>query len=228
MGDQLFQEWQVYEKLLIHDYMDHRAFFARLQAEVVRRFQRPVAILDLGCGDLTPILPMLEALPVRRYVGVDESDVALAIAARRLDGLGLPSALIEGDLLASLEETSGPFDLILASFALHHLSDPADKLLTLERAARLLAGDGFFAMIDVFCGEAEPREVYLQRWIANAERRYQALQPAEKELLFDHVRARDFPLSLDRWRAVGRKAGLHHFEVLLKDGDGLNRLVTFQ
>lgn len=228
MGDQLFQEWQVYEKLLIHDYMDHRAFFARLQAEVVRRFQRPVAILDLGCGDLTPILPMLEALPVRRYVGVDESDVALAIAARRLDGLGLPGELIEGDLLASLEEISGPFDLILASFALHHLSDPADKLLTLERAARLLAGNGFFAMIDVFSGEAEPREVYLQRWIANAERRYQALQPAEKELLFDHVRARDFPLSLDGWRAVGRKAGLHHFEVLLKDGDGLNRLVTFQ
>lgn len=227
MGDQLFQEWQVYEKLLIHDYMDHRAFFTRLQAEVQDRFPRPLAILDLGCGDLTPVLPMLAALPLARYVGVDESDVALAIAQRRLDELGLSGRLVEGDLLAALVEISGPFDLILASFALHHLPNPADKLLTLKRAGRLLSADGFFALIDVFSAEAEPREIYVERWIENAKRRYRALQPGEKAMLFDHVRARDFPLSLDAWRAAGLEAGLPHVDMLLEDRDGLNRLVTF-
>ena len=227
MGDQLFQEWQVYEKLLIHDYMDHRAFFARLQAEIQSRFQRPVAILDLGCGDLSPILPMLAALPVRRYVGVDESDVALALAASRLDELDLSGRLIQADLLDSLEDVSGPFEVVVASFSLHHLAESADKLLTLERAGRVLAPDGFFAMIDVFCGETEPRDRYLERWIANAERRYETLQPAEKTMLFDHVRARDFPLSLNAWQDLGRQAGLPGFEVLVEDGDNLNRLVTF-
>ena len=58
MSDQLFEEWQVYEKLLIHDYMDHRAFFERLQAEILSRFECTVTILDLGCGDLSPVLSM--------------------------------------------------------------------------------------------------------------------------------------------------------------------------
>jgi ubiquinone/menaquinone biosynthesis C-methylase UbiE len=227
VGDQLFEEWQVYEKLLIHDYMDHRAFFARLQAEVQGRFQRPPAILDLGCGDLTPILPMLAQVPLQRYVGIDESDVALAIAAGRLEELGQPSRLISGDLVAVLDDISGPFDVVLASFSLHHLADPGDKLMALKRARRLLTEDGFFAMIDVLCAEAEPRERYVERWIANAESRYLELRPAEKALLFDHVRARDFPLSLNTWRALGFKAGLPRVDVLLEDRERLNRLVTF-
>jgi len=227
VADQLFEEWQIYEKLLIHDYMDHRAFFARLQAEVSSHFERPLAILDLGCGDLTPILPMLESVPVLRYVGVDESEGALAMAAKRLESLGLSGQLLHGDLLTMLDELSGPFDLIVASFSLHHLADPADKLRTLQRAGRLLAADGLFALIDVFCEEEEPRERYLERWIANAEARYLELQPAERVILFDHVHARDFPLPLETWRAFGGQAGLSRCELLLQDREGLNRLVTF-
>jgi SAM-dependent methyltransferase len=227
VGDLLFEEWQVYEKLLIHDYMDHRAFFARLQAEILDRFQRPIAILDLGCGDLTPVLPLLGAVPVQRYVGVDESGAALAIAAERLARLDVPGRLIRDDLRTALDGLTESFDVALASFSLHHLADSGDKLLTLQRARRLLTGDGIFALIDVFCAEGEPRERYLERWIANADSRYMALQPAEKALLFDHVRARDFPLSLDAWRAFGRQAGLARVELLLEDREGLNRLVTF-
>jgi SAM-dependent methyltransferase len=227
VGDLLFEEWQVYKKLLIHDYMDHRAFFARLQAEVLERYPRPVAILDLGCGDLTPILPLLAAVPVRRYVGIDESAVALAIAKNRLDDLDVAGRLIHGDLRTALDGIAESFDLVLASFSLHHLADPADKLLTLQHAGRLLTADGFFALIDVFSAEAEPRDRYLERWIANADRRYRELRPGEKALLFDHVRARDFPLSLDSWRALGQQAGLSRIDVLLEDRDRLNRLVTF-
>jgi methylase of polypeptide subunit release factors len=101
MGDQLFEEWQVYEKLLIHDYMDHRAFFARLQAEVLARLQRPLAVLDLGCGDLAPILPLLEALPVREYLGVDESGAALAMAARRRSRVGPRPTLASGNFCST-------------------------------------------------------------------------------------------------------------------------------
>ena len=227
MADQLFEEWQVYEKLLVHDYMDHRAFFGRLQAEIQARFSRPVAVLDLGCGDLAPILGLLESVPLRRYVGVDESDVALSLARRRLDEAGLAGELLHGDLLTSLEGMAGPFDLVVASFSLHHLADPADKLRTLRGASRVLGPDGLFALIDVFSAESEPRERYVERWIANAEARYHALQPAEKTILFEHVRARDFPLSLKTWQGLGREAGLPRCESLLEDGDGLNRLVTF-
>ena len=227
MGDQLFEEWQVYEKLVTHDYMDHRAFFNRLQAEILKRFEHPVAILDLGCGDLTPILPMLANVPLRQYVGIDESDAAHTLASRRLQALHAPSRLIKGDLLASLAELEGSFDIILASFSLHHLADPADKRRTLEAARQHLSPEGFFALIDVFSAEAEPRDVYLERWINHAENRYIELQTDEKALLFDHVRARDFPVSQATFQALGRQAGLEGFAVLLEDRARLNALVTF-
>lgn len=227
MSDQLFEEWQIYEKLLVHDYMDHRAFFNRLQAEILARFEHPVAILDLGCGDLAPILPILENVPVQRYVGIDESDVALALAGRRLERLSVPCRLVKGDLLEALPDIGESFDIVLASFSLHHLADPAYKQRALEAGNRLLTGDGLFAVVDVFCADSEPRNGYLERWIDHAETRYRELHAAEKKILFDHVRSRDFPVSISAFEALGKQAGLEHFEVLMRDQADLNCLVTF-
>jgi len=227
VGDQLFEEWQVYEKLVIHDYMDHRAFFNRLQAEILARFERPVTILDLGCGDLTPILPMLANIRLQRYVGIDESDVALSLASRHLGDLCVPGRLIKGDLLAAMAGIEESFDIILASFSLHHLADPMDKQRTLEAGRQRLTPDGFFTLIDVFSAESEPRDRYLERWINHAETRYTELQKNEKEILFQHVRNRDFPVSLTTFEALGKQAGLGQFEVLLEDHERLNCLVTF-
>jgi len=226
VSDQLFQEWQIYEKLLIHDYMDHRAFFNRLQAEILARFERPVAILDLGCGDLAPVLGMLENVPVQRYVGIDESEVALALAARRLEQLSVPRRLVKGDLLEAMAEIGESFDIVLASFSLHHLADPAYKQRALQAGRQLLASDGLFAVVDVFCAESEPRNGYLERWIAHAEERYEELHAAELKILFDHVRSRDYPVSLSTFKALGKQAGLGQFEVLMKDAADLNCLVT--
>lgn len=227
MGEKIFEEWRVYEKLLIHDYMDHKTFFGRLQQEITRRFQRPIRILDLGCGDLTPMLPLLHAVPVSRYVGIDESEGALAIAAVRLSALNLPGELINGDLVEELETLTDPFDLVVASFSLHHLADSAEKLRSLKAIESHLVADGMFAMIDVFCAEQEPRSDYVVRWIAHADKRYEALQSEEKQLLFDHVRARDNPLSETHWKSLAEQAGLRHFEVLLRDQVALNGLAIF-
>lgn len=228
MSDQLFEEWQIYEKLLIHDYMDHRAFFNRLQGEILARFKHPVAILDLGCGDLTPMLAMLEKVPVQRYVGIDESAVALGLAARRLEQLSVPCRLVEGDLLEAMGDIGESFDIVLASFSLHHLADPAYKQRTLEAGRHLLNPHGLFAVVDVFCAESEPRNDYLERWIAHAQERYTELHAAEMKVLSDHVRSRDFPVSLSAFEALGKQAGLGQFEVLMKDYANLNCLVTLR
>ena len=227
VGDRFFEEWRVYEKLVIHDYMDHRAFFTRLQGEIQARFHDPVAILDLGCGDMTPILPLLENVPVRRYLGIDESDAGLAIAARNLAHLDIPGQLIQGNLLAVLPEMPERFDVIVASFSLHHLENPADKLRVLTAGRERLDTDGLFALIDVFSGEDEARDHYIVRWINHADARYLELQTPEKEILFDHVRARDFPVSHAAYRALGKQAGLGRFDVLLEDSEKLNGLVIF-
>lgn len=226
MGEKIFEEWRVYEKLLIHDYMDHRTFFGRLQQQITSQYQRPIRILDLGCGDLTPILPLLQAVSLQRYVGIDESDGALEIAKQRMNELAIPGELIKGDLLVRLEALQERFDLVVASFSLHHLADPADKLRTLKAISQHLEADGMFALVDVFCNEQEPRSDYLERWIAYADQHYASLQPEEKQLLFDHVRARDYPVSENHWRCLAEQAGLGRFEVMLRDRVQINGLVA--
>jgi SAM-dependent methyltransferase len=226
MADALFQEWQVYEKLVTHDYMDHRAFFGRLAREITARFSRPVTILDLGCGDLTPVRGLLAAVPVAHYVGIDESEVAIGIARAHLEEYAVPGELVTGDMREALKTQCGPFDVIIASFSLHHLADANDKRAVFAACAPLLSKDGFLAVIDVFTNPSEPRDEYVERWIGHADARYAALGPAEKQLLFDHVRARDFPVSLEQCRMLGEAAGLPSFSLLLEDAPRLNRLVT--
>lgn len=225
MGEKIFEEWRVYEKLLIHDYMDHRSFFGRLQDHVIQNYQHPISILDLGCGDLTPILPLLQAVPLQAYTGIDESAGALAIAAQHLQTRSIPGRLINGDLLLELEALPEKFDLVVASFSLHHLVNPMDKLRCLQAIENHLNDSGMFALIDVFCHELESRSDYLDRWVTHADQRYASLQAEEKQLLFDHVRARDYPASQQLWRAMAQQAGLGDFQLMLQDHAALNGLV---
>lgn len=227
MGEKFFEEWRVYEKILVNDYMDHQALFARLQEEILRRFSQPISLLDLGCGDLTPVLPLLDKIPLERYVGVDESVAALDIAARRLDEFPVSKQLITGDLSQVLPAIEEKFDVILASFSLHHLTDPVDKQHILEAAQRHLNPGGLFALIDVFSAESETREQYLARWMKHASERFEALIPEEKALLFEHVKARDFPLSESAYKALAAQDGLVDFEMLQRDQTGFYGLAAF-
>jgi len=225
MVDALFEEWRVYEKLLIHDYMDHRAFFDRLAYEINTRFDRPVTILDIGCGDLTPIRSLLAKVPVAHYVGIDESEVALSFARAHLKEYAVPGQLVADDMHDALATLDDSFDVIIASFSLHHLADPDEKRAVFTACVPLLSSDGFLAIIDVFTQSLEPRDDYVERWIRHADERYSALAPEEKQLLFDHVRARDFPISPEHCRMLGEAAGLRNFAVLHEDAPCLNRLV---
>jgi hypothetical protein len=96
----------------------------------------------------------------------------------------------------------------------------------LQEIEQHLVADGMFALIDVFCHENEPRNDYLERWISHADQHYTSLQSEEKQLLFDHVMVRDYPISLLHWQKLGKQAGLEQFAVVLQDQIGLNALVT--
>jgi len=227
VAEKLFEEWQVYEKIVSRDYMDHRALFARLQEEILSRFEHPVSLLDLGCGDLTPLLPLLETTPLSRYVGIDESVVALSIAAHRLDALQMSGQLINGDLTQELPALQEKFDVILASFSLHHLADPAAKQRILEAARQHLNPGGLFALVDVFSEESESRPQYLARWIEHADACFKVLLPEEKHLLFEHAQARDYPLSESAYKAIGEQAGLAGFSMLQRGQPGFYGLAVF-
>jgi ubiquinone/menaquinone biosynthesis C-methylase UbiE len=228
MTDPLFDEWRAYQKLLEHDYMYHVAFFSRLQHEIQKRFNGPIAVLDLGCGDVSPIRPMLEDLDISLYCGIDQSETALSKAEANLASLDIPSRLYLGDLLDTLRTLTGRFDVIVASFSLHHLQTVGAKKTVLEECRRVLIPAGLVAIIDVFHAEDETREDYLHRWVNFAENSYVALDDAEITSLVDHVQSNDFPETLSTYQSIGRAAGYDKFEILMQDREKLNHLVTLR
>jgi len=228
MTDPLFDEWRAYQKLLEHDYMYHVAFFSRLNREIQKRFNRPIAILDLGCGDVSPIRPMLEELDISLYCGVDQSETALSKAEANLASLDISSRLYPGDLLDTLRTLTACFDVIIASFSLHHLQTTEAKKKVLEECRRVLNPAGLVAIIDVFHAEDETREEYLRRWVDFAKNSYVAMDAMEMTSLVDHVQSNDFPETLSTYQSIGRAAGYGKFEVLKQDREKLNHLVTLR
>jgi len=228
MSDPLFDEWNAYQKLLAHDYMYHAAFFSRLKHEIQRRFNGPIAILDLGCGDVSPIRTILEELDISLYCGVDQSETALSIAEANLASMDIPSRLYPGDLLETMRTLRNRFDVIVASFSLHHLQTAEAKRQVLEECRCVLNPAGMIAIIDVFHAEDETREEYLWRWVNFAEKNYVALDDAEMTSLVNHVQSNDFPETISSYQSIGRAAGFGKFEVLLQDREKLNHLVALR
>lgn len=128
---------QTYQKLLTTDFLEHRGLYAAVQACLrahAAAAARPLALLDLGCGDAQQMAALLRAcgcdsphspqgpLRLASYTGVDLSTPALALARANLAFLGAAAQLAVQDMQAFLAACPPrSYDLVFASFAVHHL-----------------------------------------------------------------------------------------------------------
>jgi tRNA (cmo5U34)-methyltransferase len=103
-------------------------------------------ILDLGSGTGVTASRTLAHHPAATLVGIDSSAEMLEHARR-----AVPSAtFVEGRLEDALP--SGPFDLVVSAFAIHHLPSQA-KADLFERVAAVLRPSGRFVLCDVVIPE---------------------------------------------------------------------------
>jgi ubiquinone/menaquinone biosynthesis C-methylase UbiE len=108
----------------------------------------PVRVADLGAGDGRLAALVLHARPcVREVVALDSSPAMLRRAAERFRTDSRVS-IVDCDLSAIRLAASGPFDMIVSGFAIHHLEDSEKGRLLVEVAAALSPG-GVFANLDV-------------------------------------------------------------------------------
>lgn len=117
---------------------------------------RPLKILDLGCGSAVWSCAMAYRDPHARIVGVDNQ--AALIAAERTAAsieLGQRFLPVVGDP-QSIELPSDEFDLALIAQRLHSASDESARRL-LQQAISALACGGRLVVIDLFRGPAQPR-----------------------------------------------------------------------
>jgi len=221
---QIFDEWTTYEKLVANDYMHHREFFASLMDDVEARLEQPLSVIDIGCGDAQPVLPLLRRFEIESYVGVDQSQPAIDRAHELLTEEAVSFDLLQGSMLEELKIMDGQFDLAIASFSLHHL-ESYDKQVVLHECRRLLRPSGTLAVIDVFLEEDESRATYFERWQRNARESFTALAASELDALIDHARSCDIPEAVSDYREFGASAGFAAATLVRQDPKHLNKLV---
>jgi SAM-dependent methyltransferase len=217
-GADLFDVWRTYRKVVDSNYMNHAEFSAALKRVLRMRFGgRPFSVLDLGCGDAGTLAPVLLAAGAGSYEGVDLSATALALAAQNLESLSCPVQLSSGDLLDALRDGDRRFDVIHASYAVHHLSTGA-KAEFFVHAARRLNGDGLILLADVVRREDESLPVYHQRYCERLRSDWRNLSEDEKDAVCDHLVNNDYPETTSKLMALAREAGLEDVEELARFG----------
>jgi tRNA (cmo5U34)-methyltransferase len=106
-------------------------------------------ILELGAGHGLLSCKVLERFPHARLLGLDVNPAMIAEGKRRLAAFGSRVDYREWDLADSGWPTStdGPFDVVISSLALHHLTRQRKSELAHQIFTRLRPG-GFFLNLD--------------------------------------------------------------------------------
>lgn len=200
--------WQVYRKIVDGNYMYHREIFSEISKLLVTRPNRPLTILDLGCGDAGTIRPILEGVSFSKYSGVDASQPALELARGELQAYGGRIELICSDMLSFLRESPPrTFECILVSFSLHHL-DSEQKRDFLALCKERLSPSGLIILVDVFRNPNQSLAAYLDAYCEDMTQRWTRLTKEEAQMAVTHVRTYDLPETLEDLLQLAHQAGL--------------------
>lgn len=147
-----------YDSLVRNEAHPIRAGYGACLDWVAARVEPLDAVLDLGTGTGNLAL----RLPPCRLVCVD-----LSTGMTRLARAKLPHdvTFVQADLLAYFDAPRGPFDAVVSTYALHHLTDD-EKGVLLDRVRSALAPLGRAVFGDLMFENAAERERLLAKYAA--------------------------------------------------------------
>jgi 2-polyprenyl-3-methyl-5-hydroxy-6-metoxy-1,4-benzoquinol methylase len=197
------ENWSIYQKIILHNYM-HHAEFANKAAAVFEKFSsKKLHILDMGCGDVIPLLLVLQQVQIESYTGYDLSSSALQLASMHLAAQNFAYTLREGNMTELIQKEEKKFDIIHSSFAIHHLQDDEKRKLLRTCFNRLLPG-GKMVYTDIFRQQYISRHRYIDEYFSFIENDWPLLTINEKQLVYEHIHQYDFPSDIEE--TIG---GLH-------------------
>lgn len=205
------RNWTTYRRVVEHDLMEHRglteALAATLDDWLAERGPAAAApdLVDLGCGDLGHLPPLLRRLPLASFTALDQNGAVLPLAAEALGPVPYPCRFEEGDLLGWAETDGPPVDVVFSGFAVHHLQE-AEKERFLRGCHRRLAPGGLLLWADVFRPAGESREAYVARYSKRVQD-WTPLEADRREEVIDHLSSWDYPADRATIEQVAAAAG---------------------
>ena len=184
--------------LSIHD----PARIARLVQAVQPAPEHRVLEVATGPGHVA----MAFAAMARAVVGVDLTEVPLAIAERRRQELGLHNVCFRIADAAHLPWANGEFDIVVCRFAFHHFEHAPHILGEMVRVCAL---QGTIAVEDLIVSEHPARAAYQNRFENLRDPSHVAAFPLRTLLTFfteagleiEHVATGDLTQNVERWLA---------------------------
>jgi len=186
---EIFNSWDLYKNIVLNNWMRHEQM-----AQFIHKSSTglQLKVLDLGCGDGQMARQGLCDCQIEKYVGIDLSQDALD-HLKRAGGLGPNPQTVLGDIQESIQQLPDQsFDLVLASYSLHHFQSD-QKLVVLKEIRRILSPKGLFLWIDIACLEEEDRSGYLSRIEHEIESKWILMPPKHREDAIEHIFHHDFP-----------------------------------
>jgi cyclopropane fatty-acyl-phospholipid synthase-like methyltransferase len=218
-------QWQLYRKILQANYMSHQQFYTELH-RFFQDYPAPFTLLELGCGDASLTLQALQATAITNYVGVDLSETALALASQNFAHQPFSHQFYQGDFCQWLLTDAASYDLVLASFSVHHLS-LAEKANLFEQIHAHLKPGGKFLLLDVMRRDQESRADYMQRYLAHIQQEWTQMQPHEVAAINQHITEYDFPETLAELEDLAKTSGFQQTECLYTDTPIAAKLLCF-
>jgi putative AdoMet-dependent methyltransferase len=145
-----------YDGLVRNEAHPIRAGYAACLAWVAARAEPGDAVLDLGTGTGNLAL----RLPPCRLVCVDLSAEMTRVARAKLPH---DVTFVQADVLEYFDARRGPFDVVVSTYALHHLTDD-EKGLLFDRVRNALAPGGRAVFGDLMLENAAERERLLAKY----------------------------------------------------------------
>jgi hypothetical protein len=226
-GEIFRKQWEIYQKVLRHDYLANRGACAALRRFLTQEVDRPFDFVDLACGDASGVVGALQGTEVTHYTGIDLSGPALTFARKSLETLKCEVELDEADFTTAIAERTRPIDIVWLSLSLHHLETPA-KLKLMREIAERMDNSGAFLIYEPALEAGGGRAIYLDRFEEIVRKSWTALTATEFEEVMNHVRTGDVPETATAWVALGREAGFTRIAELYRSPDELFRLFIYR
>jgi tRNA (cmo5U34)-methyltransferase len=120
--------------------------------------ERP-QVLDLGTGTGSLAALVLQRIPKSNVIGIDTDPAMIVEARERLADLLPRVTHVLGDFFGPLPH---PSDACMASLALHHVREPAEKRRLYRKILGALAPHGIFINADAMFAENSPVEQWMR------------------------------------------------------------------